>query len=123
MTPEREAYLAKCSKWEKILRHWIKVRKNDIKRHKFELNNAETIGEPKNLFRLNEIRFHKDHLKCFRHELARLKGMDRVAVPSEQYDRRFETYNWYCTKCDSEISTFENCCSNCGRRILWEKVK
>lgn len=70
-----------------------------------------------------QIRKRKTILTACKHELQRIKGMDRVVIPSEQYDRRFETYNWYCTKCDSEISVFENYCSECGRRILWEKVK
>lgn len=125
MTPEREKYIAKCSKWEKILRHWIEVAKSDIKRHKFFLNNAEAVGEPKNLLRLAEIRFYKDRINCYRHELQRIKGMDRVVVPYEVMRFGFEaniprvSYN---CECFEPIDRKFKYCPQCGKRILWEKV-
>ena len=120
MTPEREAYLAKCGDKEVWLRSAIRATKRDISYQKQRISNAneEWIATGAKCELWNE----KQLLMTLRHELQRIKGMDRVVIPSEQYDRRFETYNWYCTKCDSEISVFENYCPTCGRKILWKKV-
>ncbi len=119
MTPGREAYLAKCGKRERIVRRLLGVQKRALKQYK-ELLTYGYSDDADHCY--SQIALLKTARQALRHELARLKGMDRVVVPSEQYDRRFETYNWYCTKCDSEISVFENYCSTCGRKILWKKA-
>jgi hypothetical protein len=119
MTPEREAYLAKCGNNEKTLRAVLDSQKQGVKTYKHILNNDSLMSKAEIEYVLDSLRNYKRGVSFYRHELNRIKGMDRVVIPSEQYDRRFETYNWYCTKCDSEISVFENYCSECGRRILW----
>lgn len=122
MTPEREKYLAKCSKRELVLRHWIKVEKGNITRYKFGLNYDKTFTDDDIEYCLSSIRFHKDRINCYRHELQRIKGMDRVVVP------RFIEKHWAgdlifgrCA-CGDNVSSAEPYCMRCGRRFLWEKV-
>lgn len=116
MTPEREAYLAKCSKREKYLRKEIKDYKREIKTIKSALQTESDYG-----WYLGCLRFRKLWLTMCRHELARLKGMDRVAMPYKVYDKSTDLEDWYCSNCDREVLVFEGYCPNCGRRILWEK--
>ena len=121
MTPERKDYLNKCSNREMLLRAFIADEKLGIKRCKKSLNDPEeNFGRSVDLIM---IRFGKVRLAAYRHELQRLKGMDRVAMPCEVYDKSTDLDDWYCSNCDREVSVFEGYCSNCGRRILWEKVK
>ena len=119
MTPEREAYWKKCSLKERTLRALINDEKCAIKVLKNNFKYPENYNFNILLIMISQC---KVRLSAYCHELQRLKGMDRVVIPSEQYDRRFKTYNWYCTKCDSEISVFGNYCPTCGRKILWKKA-
>lgn len=121
MTPEREAYLTTIGAKERAVRHALKMAKFSLSETKeWWIKNKFTKPSKINGYK-KTVKRQKATVMALRHELQRIKGMDRVVVPSEQYDRRFETYNWYCTKCDSEISVFENYCSECGRRILWRR--
>lgn len=134
MTPKRKAYLAKCSKRELVLRHWIKVAKGNISRYKFGLNYDKTFTDDDMEYCLSSIRFHKDRINCYRHELARLQGMDRVVVPKVKFSvpqirewGHTGRKSYYATcKCGNDTlysGNDERYCPQCGRRILWEKVK
>ena len=118
MTPEREAYLAKCSKKEKFYRDWIAFVKQEIKVAKEALNS----GFDNELLKL--YLYNRKHcLMMYRHELARLKGMDRVVVPKRPILARWSgIWLGYC-KCNGSVKSLEVYCPHCGRRILWEKVK
>lgn len=111
MTPEREAYLAKCKWKERYIRDKIAQEKGYIKHNK-QILNSVNLDEAYDCFAFEidylhyEIKYRKYKLTVLRHELQRLKGMDRVVIPSERYNRRFGTHHWYCTKCYSEISGF-----------------
>ena len=74
---------------------------------------------------LSSIRFHKDRINCYRHELARLKGMDRVVVigDDEPFVNTLTCAEYWTCKCGAGIYGSDRYCSNCGKRILWEKVK
>ena len=112
MTPEREKYLAKCSKREKYLRKEIRDYKNEIRTIKSALQ-TESDYE----WYLGCLKFRKLWLTMVRHELHRLKGMDRVVVP-----KRAEGYiGVFVCSCGSDV--IANYCPNCGRKLLWEKVK
>ena len=118
MTPEREKYLAKCGKKEMWLREEIKSYKREIKCCKSELSKGYDYE-----FWLGSLRFRKMWLQLHHHELNRLKGMYRVVVPYVVYDKSSNLEDWYCSNCNMGVSVFERYCSNCGRRILWDKVK
>lgn len=113
MPPEREAYLAKCGKLEKKYREWISKTKEIIKDAKANLNDTGIDVE----WEKNILRSHKMYLSWYRHELNRLKGMDRVVVPK----RRMLVIPHYECKCCWWLGDEYNYCPNCGRRILWEK--
>lgn len=121
MTPERKAYLAKCSEWEVEVRNRIRLYKQQIRLVKESLK----YGYDDKWYR-HCLRKHKHYLMMYRHELARLKGMDRVVVPYEVMRFGFEanvprvSYN---CECFEPIDRKYKFCPNCGRRILWEKVK
>ena len=120
MTPERKKYLAKCSKREVILRLKIKEAKQVMKAYKFGLNREHKLyplTKAQILYDLQIIREAKITIIAYRHELHRLKGMDSVVVP-----KRAEGYiGVFVCSCGSDV--IANYCPNCGRRILWEKVK
>lgn len=118
MTPEREKYLAKCSKRELVLRHWIELQNVNIKAYK-----ADFKKNPTKARRL--LQTMKYELVVYRHELARLKGMDRVTYP-----RRIMLNNgdyivglWRCSSCSDGLCEGDNYCTDCGRKILWEMFK
>ena len=124
MTPEREDYLNNCSNREKMLRAFIADVKLGIKRCKKSLNDPkENFGRSVDLIM---IRVGKVRLNAYRNELQRLNGMDRVVVPYEVMRFGFEaniprvSYN---CECFEPIDRKHKYCPNCGRRILWEKVK
>ena len=124
MTPKREKYLAKCSKQELILRHWIKVGKGNINRYKFGLNYDKTFTDDDIKYCLSSIRFHKDRINCYRHELQRLKGVDRVVVPREvTIPSNTDLRQGYCICGRDVYDALDSYCPTCGRKILWEKVK
>ena len=129
MTPKREAYLAKCGKREKYLRKEIKDYKREIKAIKSALQTGYDSE-----FNLGCLKFRKLWLTMCRHELARLKGMDRVVMPKVKFSvpqirewGHTGRKSYYATcKCGNDTlysGNDERYCPNCGRRILWEKVK
>ena len=121
MTPEREAYLAKCGKLEKKYREWIAKTKETIKDAKENLNRVGVDVE----WEKHILRSHKIYLGWYRHELNRLKGMDRVVVPKVTYVSKCnDTFMQRLERCTcGERLIGENYCPGCGRKILWEKVK
>jgi hypothetical protein len=133
MTPERKAYFAKCSKREKELREITRKHIVALKFHKSVLTLDFCLTATEKKYRKEAIRVIKYYLNAYRHEIQRLKGMDRVVVPSRRYLREVEDG----ILVEYEIQTCPNCnvlvggdlcetlnyCPNCGRRILWEKVK
>ena len=112
MTPKREKYLAKCSKREKWFRMQIEDLKKDIK----GVKRALTLGYVDD-WNITWLRKCKFFLTIYRHELARLKGMDRVVVPKR---------GCFC-KCGRDLYGAKmlgsKYCDECGRKLLWEKVK
>ena len=117
MTPEREKYLAKCKVRELWLRGLIKTHKEAIKKAKEQLNYGVFDSDGQVAVCKSAMRANKWLFVCLRHELHHIKGMDRVVVP-----RRAEGYiGVFVCSCGSDV--IANYCSNCGRRILWEKVK
>lgn len=121
MTPEREMYFATLGEREKWLRQEIKFCKNHILVCKRALDPKYNL--PDLCMYKGRLKIYKYHLTAYRHELARMKGMDRVVLPMEQYNKSLENDDWYCSKCEWAITPFGNYCSNCGRRILWKKVE
>lgn len=117
MTPQREQYLAKCSNREKYLRKEIKDYKREIRVIKSSLQAGCDIE-----LNLSCLKFRKLWLTMARHELHRLKGMDRVVVPKISYssDDDFSVPIFECS-CGM-ILCGTSCCERCGKRILWEKV-
>lgn len=124
MTPEREAYLAMCSKRERILRDKIAIFKSALKTSKSFIRNYSTYGtkdSKKMVVMLSGILENKLKLSAYRHELARLKDMYGVCVPKDV------TKSYYgkvgrCT-CGLYVTENANYCLRCGRKLLWEKVK
>ena len=118
MTPERKAYLAKCGKLEKKYRKWIQDTKERIKEAKERLSIECDVEWEQSI-----IRSHKVYLGWYKHELNRLKGMDRVVVP-----RNYREWNASITghlatcECGRDVSSETNC-PVCGRPILCEKLK
>ena len=131
MTPERKAYLAKCKWKERYIRDKIAQEKGYIKHNKQILNSVDLKGaydcfafEIDWLY--HEIKYRKYKLTVLRHELARLKGMDRLVVPIEfELDNGWFIYQSYQCRCGENLGINQsvNYCPNCGRHILWEKVK
>lgn len=135
MTPERKAYLAKCKWKERYIRDKIAQEKGYIKHNKQILNSVNLKGaydcfafEIDWLY--HEIKYRKYKLTVLRHELARLKGMDRVVVPQyKKYDSRYCCNVGWC-RCGEFLKqinvlgvAINEYCPNCGRHVLWEKVK
>lgn len=127
MTPEREAYLAKCGMREYQIRVLIRSYKHELKKNKAVCSSYDLkqIGRKPFGYNLSigSVKGDKIIITALRRELARIKGMDRVAMPYEVYDKSTDLDDWYCSNCDREVSVFEGYCPNCGRHILWEKVK
>lgn len=134
MTLEREKYLAKCKVRELWLRGLIKTHKEAIKKAKEQLNYGVFDSDGQVAVCKSAMRVNKWLVACLRHELNHFKGMDRVVVPVLEYMEEDEGDGiiaqvdaWRCPKCGTfvggycwETSTY---CMQCGRRILWEKVK
>ena len=136
MTPEREKYLAECSERELNLRKEITEIKGVLVAFKWKLNSKDDFYFS-NTKRVNSIyrsiRRLKHKLTAYRHELHRLKGIDRVVVPRVKFsvkEIRGSRYtgkkSYYATcKCGNEFlysGNGEDYCPNCGRKILWERV-
>lgn len=95
MTPEREAYLKAIGSKERAIRHALKMAKFSLSETK-EWWTKHKYTKPSKINGCKKtVKRQKATVLALRHELARLKGMDKVVIPSEQYDRRFETYSWY----------------------------
>lgn len=71
------------------------------------------------------VKQYKVIISALYHELARLKGMDRVVVPKVTYVGKCnDTFMQRVERCTcGERLIGENYCPECGRRILREKVK
>lgn len=134
MTPKREKYLNTCSQQEARIRGLLKYHKHKLKEAKAVCNAYNLQANDRKVFSYllatGHILHHKTIVSNLRHELNRLKGMDRVVVPVEPYkmigdfgkDWEVDTLG-ECT-CGETISKHtHNYCPNCGRKILWEKVK
>ena len=118
MTPKREAYLAKCGELEKKYREWIAKTKEIIKDAKANLNDTGVDVE----WEKNILRSHKLYLGWYRHELNRLKGMDRVARIDWTNTNYYGDLCGRC-KCGNLVTEFNKYCDECGRRLLCKKVK
>ena len=124
MTSERVAYLAKCSNRELWLRSEIRNIEIDICWQKQRISNAneEWIATGAKC----ELWHKKQLLMTLRHEVARLKGMDRVVEPYEVmrfgFGANVPKVSYNC-ECFEPIDRKHKYCPNCGRRILWEKVR
>lgn len=125
MTPKREAYLAKCSDREKLLRWKLKEAKQVLRKYKFAQNRKREIypfplTEAQIVYIKKMVYESKTLINVYRHELARLKGMDRVAMPIVVVTGDY--LEGYCDYCGGVISEHDHdYCPCCGRRILWEK--
>ena len=125
MTPKRKKYLANCSEREKELRLNINQAKINLAVFKMAVIKQGMLPILK-----NSIKSTKCRLVAYYHELHRLKGMNRVVVPKQRivFASPTENFNVGDTlgrcKCgqvlDSALMKF---CPNCGRKILWKKVK
>ena len=80
------------------------------------------------------IKRYKYHLNAYRHELSRVKGMNKVVVPRVMFSvdeikgqRRTGKKNYYAMcKCGNDnlySGNGERYCPWCGKLLLWEKVK
>ena len=141
MTPSRKSYLAKCSKREKFLRVKIKEEKKIIRANKYAIQTLPRIPnldlEQASKWVCNYKRNIAEALlmlSYYRHELNHFKGMDRAVVPKVKFSvpqirerGRTGRKSYYATcKCGNDTlysGNDERYCPQCGRRILWEKVK
>jgi hypothetical protein len=124
MTPRRKAYFEKCSDKEKTIRLLIKSTKREIKKRKEFLNGGYDDGDDESDYHYFKIAINKVALQALRHELQRLKGMDRVVVPYELMRFGFKanvprvSYN---CECFEPIYRKYKYCPKCGRRIMWRR--
>ena len=132
MTPKRKAYWKKCSLKERTLRALINNEKCEIKVLKNNFKYPENYNF--NIL-LIMIRQCKVRLSAYRHELHRLKGMDRVVVPKQtKHEVLPKTTNrpaimskpYFVCKCGDTVGFMignewqkATYCTHCGRRILW----
>ena len=119
MTPEREKYLAKCSKKELAIRCKISEAKSNLAYYKdFLTRNIDDWGL---MVCKQSVDKYKMELTAYRHELQRIKGMDRVAVPKVLVTGDY--LEGFCWNCGGVVSEHDHeYCPCCGRLILWEKV-
>lgn len=127
MTPQRQAYFNKCSDKEKSVREQIDIAEQVIRGCKATLNrkrkNHLTQGQID--YSLSVISEAKIIANAYRHELAKIKGMDRVAYPHKiKINKGDYIVNlWRCSSCGDGLCEDDNYCSACGRKILWERVR
>ena len=124
MTPEREKYFDKCKVRELWLRGLIKTHKEAIKKAKEQLNYGVFDSDGQVAVCKSAMRVNKWLVASLRHELNHIKGMGRVVVPKRIFIDNYCGISTKCTccKCGRLIPHFENYCSDCGRKILWERV-
>lgn len=120
MTPEREKYLAKCSDKENFIRANITYYKQQLR--SLKMAKLTIIGDK---YWRGHIRHTKCHLNAYRHELARLKGMDRVTYPCRIMlnNGDYIVGLWRCSSCSDGLCEGDNYCTGCGRKILWKRFK
>ena len=134
MTPERKAYLARCSDKARRLHKLIKSAKFDLSKCKEDLKLVPGLT-----FLKWRVKHAKVILASYRHELQRIKGMDRVfsrgkaPVKQSEFHSGIEYSAFYCGDCGYIVEVVEDdgefkkstikFCPYCGRRILWGKGK
>lgn len=134
MTPERRKYLMKSSNKEREIRGLIRRCKKALSISKSECNAFNLKPADKKpleyLEKYIQLKDSKILLQALRHELARFKGMGRVAPIILEITRSEDTFeiidaDAFCGCCKQLLSIFQkkSYCPNCGRKILWEKVK
>lgn len=128
VTLEREKYFDKCSAKELKIRKEINWCKQHIKMAKEILNLSE--DDMVKFASLNTIRSFKSRLTIYKHELARIKNIERVAVPRRTQKVIFRIHEDFqlsktgLCKCGERLTEILHIhCPKCGRRILWEKVE
>jgi hypothetical protein len=124
MTPERIEYFKKSSNVERDLRMLIKRCKKALKIAKSECSAFNVKPSDKKpleyLVKYVQLQDSKMLLQALRHELQRIKGMDRVVVPRNYREWNASITGYLATcKCGRDVS-WERYCPNCGRKILWE---
>ena len=132
-TKRRRKYLASCSEKEKYIREEIAMYKKSVRHWKhflnFELSSLLENGKSSNLYNTPEevkqaIVHQTFQMKTYRHELNRLKSMDRVAkIKTHQWLRGTNCVIAFCECGDSVAVNEFNYCPTCGKKLLWEKVK
>lgn len=130
MTLKREMYLDTCSPKELRIRGLIRYHKHKLKEAKAVCNSYNLQANSRKAFSYllatGHILHHKTIVSNLRHELNRLKGMDRVVVPKVTYYLRnngaFVQRANRCL-CGERLAGGEWYCPNCGRKILWDKMK
>lgn len=131
MTPEREKYLACITSRERVIRHAIRMAALSLRETKEWWTKHKTNRPNKIRGYKKTVKRQKLTLMACKRELAKLKGMDRVVVPR---DVTFDSFViGYCQdsfglvgvcSCGKHLARYKhNYCPNCGRKILWEKVK
>lgn len=124
MTPEREKYLACITSRERVIRHAIRMAALSLRETKEWWTKHKTDRPNKIRGYKKTVKRQKLTLMACKRELARLKGMDRVVVPRVIYSStcNFIFKRYECKKCGEWINKTELYCSNCGRKILWNKT-
>ena len=103
MTSHREAYLAKCSEREKLLRWKLKEAKQVLRKYKFGLNREPKLyplTQGQIQYDLKVICETKIAISIYRHELNRIKGMNRVVVPKRIFIDNYCGITTKCTRCN-----------------------
>lgn len=121
MTPEREKYFTSITSRERVIRHAIRMAALSLRETKEWWTKHKTNRPNKIRGYKKTVKRQKLTLMACKRELAKLKGMDRVVAPKEIRYRVYDKYG----KCSCGVWVYSKCdfCPNCGRRILWEKVK
>lgn len=133
MTPERKAYLMEHIGREATIRHLIRWYKYELKKYKAVCNSYDLkrIGRKPFGYRVHIVRVNETKLiiNTLRHELNRLKGMDRVVVPNRsqkliyRIGEEFKVSKVGFCNCKANLTEVLHVyCPDCGRKILWDKV-
>ena len=143
MTPERKEYLMEHTGREATIRDLIRGYKHELKKCKAVCSSYDLkrIGRKPLGYRIHIVQVNETKLiiQALRHELQRLKGMDRVVVPKQtKHEVLPKTTSrpaimskpYFVCKCGDTVGFMmgnewqkATYCTHCGRRILWEKVK
>lgn len=121
MTLKREIYLNTCSENEQRIRSLLKYHKYKLKEAKSVCNSykiqTKIIKPFGYLLNNGYIMLNKIIISNLRHELNRLKGMDRVARIDWTDINCYGNLCGRC-KCGNMVTEFDKYCDECGRRIL-----